>query len=249
MGQRLLSCLFLLLAYVAHASSNAGEFVDITLVDPSLKVSLRYATSENFLGRVVPGYEDAKPVLTRQAADALKVAQALAIEQGYCLVIYDTYRPQRAVDAFMAWSKDPHDLLAQGHYYPHVDKSRVFELGYVAEKSGHSRGSTVDLTLIESGHNVKPVEVSQRVLLDGRRVPYLDDGTWDMGTSFDLFDAASHFENTVVEPRFHERRARLKDIMDAAGFKKDAAEWWHFTLRNEPFPDSYFDFLSGDVGK
>ena len=249
MGQHLLSCLFIFLASAAQASSNAGEFLDITQVDPSLKVSMRYATSENFLGRVVPGYEDAKPVLTRQAAEALKVAQALAHEQGYCLVIYDTYRPQRAVDAFMTWSKDPRDVLAQDCYYPHVDKSRVFELGYVAERSSHSRGSTVDVTLIEIGLNVKPVEVSQRVLLDGRRVPYLDDGTLDMGTSFDLFDATSRYESTVVEPRFHERRTRLKDMMDAAGFKNYVQEWWHFTLRNEPFPDSYFEFLPTDVGK
>ena len=247
MRKSLIISLFVYLCVPVALSSDGCPFVDLTKAVPSLVTSARYASSENFLGHVVPGYEHHRFVMTREAAAALGKAQELASAQGYTLVVYDTYRPQRSVNAFMAWSDDPTDQARKAHYYPHVDKARVFELGYVAEKSGHSRGSTVDLTLLPLGSTLSPVTVSQRTLLDGREVPFLDDGTLDMGTSFDLFDQSSHYENDLVAEEYKARRTLLKNIMEAAGFKNYAEEWWHFTLKNEPFPESYFDFLPSEV--
>ena len=136
--------------------------------------------------------------------------------------------------------------LKKEYYFPRVDKAKVFELGYVSKRSGHSRGSTVDLTLIEYGKALHKVQALKRTLLDGSKIQFLDDGTVDMGSSFDLFDPASHFENNLIEETFKKRRAYLKAVMEKHGFKNYANEWWHFTLKNEPYPadqdNSYFNF-------
>jgi D-alanyl-D-alanine dipeptidase len=141
----------------------------------------------------------------------------------------------------MAWANDSSSQEQKALFYPRVDKSKVFELGYVAEKSGHSRGSTVDLSVIDLKKALHPI-IPPRKLLDGFALFYLDDGTLDMGTSFDLFDEASHFDNMLVAQEHKERRAWLQKVMQSCGFKPYAEEWWHFTLDNEPFPKTYYDF-------
>ena len=128
------------------------------------------------------------------------------------------------------------------YYYPRIDKERVFELGYIAERSGHSRGSTVDVTLIPLGQMIKPITPKTRILADGVTIFYLEDGSVDMGTSFDFCDAASHHETDLLEAPYKERREHLKELMIQVGFKPYAKEWWHYTLENEPYPTTYFDF-------
>lgn len=222
-------------------------FVYLHEIDPTIQVSLRYYGNENFLGRRVKAYNKQMLMLTRQAAQALKKVQEEIAKDGYELVIYDAYRPQDAVDNFMVWSLDINDQIKKAQYYPRVDKARVFELGYVAERSGHSRGSTVDLTIIKKGQKVHDIVEKKRTLLDGFTIIYLDDGTVDMGTSFDLFDIASHHENSVVPENYKKIRAYLKGKMLKHGFVTYPEEWWHFTLENEPHPasrgdSSYFNF-------
>lgn len=248
LGLSLLCSLVLSLnsVYALTSETRAKGFVYLHEVDPSIKISLRYHSDENFVGAVVNGYKNDVVILTKQAAEALARVQADVKKDGYCLVVYDAYRPQQAVDHFMRWSKDVVDQDKKDYYYPRVDKARVFELGYVAERSGHSRGSTVDLTLIKEGESVRGVKSVRRILLDGFSIAYLDDGTVDMGSSFDLFDVASHYENEVIAQEYKTRRTYLKNVMEKHGFKNYSEEWWHFTLRNEPFPanqdSSYFNF-------
>ena len=164
------------------------------------------------------------------------------------MVIYDAYRPQDAVNHFMRWSEDPSDQTKKEEYYPRVDKAKVFELGYVAKKSGHSRGSTVDLTLIKNDAQLHPIEKKERTLLDGFKIFLLDDGTVDMGSSFDLFDKASHYEGNddLIEPQYKQRRTYLKEKMEAHEFNNYSEEWWHYTHKNEPYirseESSYFNF-------
>jgi D-alanyl-D-alanine dipeptidase len=222
-------------------------FVYLHEIDPSIQVSLRYYSDENFLGRSVNAYNKDVLMMTRDAAKALKRVQAEFKKDGYELVIYDAYRPQDAVDNFMVWSLAINDQIKKAQYYPRVDKARVFELGYVAERSGHSRGSTADLTIIKKGQKVHDVIESKRTLLDGFTITFLDDGTVDMGSSFDLFDVASHYENAVIAPEYKKMRIYLHDMMVKHGFKPYAEEWWHFTLANERHPasrgdSSYFNF-------
>jgi D-alanyl-D-alanine dipeptidase len=146
----------------------------------------------------------------------------------------------------MRWSINVADQIKKSQYYPRVDKAKVFELGYVAQRSGHSRGSTVDLTLIKIKDSLHAVREKKRVLLDEFAITFLDDGTVDMGSSFDLFDTASHHENALIPENFKTQRAYLTKKMLNHGFKTYPEEWWHFTLKNEPYPakeaSSYFDF-------
>jgi len=234
------------LCEMAQQARDKG-FVYLHEVDPSIQISLRYYSNENFLGRRVKAYNKPVLMMTRQAAQALKRVQAELKKDGYELVIYDAYRPQDAVDNFMVWSLDINDQVKKEQYYPRVDKAKVFELGYVAERSGHSRGSTVDLTIIKKGEKVHDVVERKRVLLDGFIISYLDDGTVDMGSSFDLFDVASHHENNVIPEEYKKMRAYLKEKMVKHGFNPYSEEWWHFTLKDEPYPSSrgdssYFNF-------
>jgi D-alanyl-D-alanine dipeptidase len=217
------------------------NFVYLSDIDPSIIIDLRYTTNENFLGTVVRGYEAAKCILTNEAASALMKAQQLFKKDGYGIVVYDSYRPQQAVDHFVEWRSDPEQKMKE-RYYPRVEKSQCFELGYIAERSTHTRGSTVDLSIIELGKSPHEIIASKRALKDGFEIIFLDDGTVDMGCSFDLFDTASHYSNDLISQEHKERRKYLKETMEACGFEPYAGEWWHFKLKDEPFPDKYFNF-------
>ncbi|KKQ33024.1 MAG: D-alanyl-D-alanine dipeptidase [candidate division TM6 bacterium GW2011_GWF2_37_49] len=221
-------------------------FVYLSEIDPTIIISPRYSTTENFVGKIVDGYKQPVIILTKQAAEALKQVQQEVVKDGYNLVVYDAYRPQRAVNHFMLWSTNIADQTKKSYYYPRVDKDKVFELGYVAARSGHSRGSTVDLTIIKLEKSLHPIQEIKRTLLDGFEITLLDDGTVDMGSSFDLFDEASHHQNNLIEEQFKHLRNYLMTAMIKHGFKPYAEEWWHYTLKNEPYPASedisYFDF-------
>jgi zinc D-Ala-D-Ala dipeptidase len=195
-------------------------FVYLDEVIPEAQFEIRYFSENNFVGERITGYNAPFAIMTREAAEALKNVQADLMEKGYNLKIFDAYRPQKAVEHFKAWSKDAKDTKMKEQYYPDVDKTRLFQLGYIASRSGHSRGSTVDLTLVylETGEEV------------------------DMGGPYDFFGGISHHDTKLITSEQKANRQILKAAMQKHGFKPYAKEWWHYTLENEPFPSKYFDF-------
>jgi len=222
----------------------AGAFADLAQVAPSILVEMRYTTAHNFVGRRIRGYEEPVCLLTREAATALARAQRRVRRAGYTLKVYDCYRPQRAVDDFVAWARRLQDDRMKAEFYPRVDKRRLFSEGYIARRSGHSRGSTVDLTLVEL-----PARRAERYRRGQELVDCaapasqrFGDNTIDMGTGFDCFDPLSHPFNGRVHGQQRANRLRLRRALLAVGFKGLPTEWWHFTLRREPFPDTRFDF-------
>ena len=220
---RALALAILLLAACAtqqRPQQRPADFVDARTLVAGLVVEMRYAGAHNFLGRRVAGYEAPVCLLTRQAAEALGRVQLELRASGRGLKVYDCYRPTRAVADFAAWARDLSDQRTKAEFYPNVDKSRLFELGYIAERSGHSRGSTVDLTIVD--------------LATGREI--------DMGAPFDLFDTRSWPSDTTTPPQAQANRLALQRIMTAHGFRPLREEWWHFTLETEPHPETYFDF-------
>ncbi|MCX5379563.1 M15 family metallopeptidase [Streptomyces sp. NBC_00091] len=204
----------------ASASTAAPGFVALRDVDPSIVEDMRYAGPRNFTGAVVDGYEEPVCLLARPAAQALRRAQRELLRSGFSLKVYDCYRPQRAVDRFVRWAGDAGDQSTKAEYYPEVDKDRLIPEGYIAAKSSHSRGSTVDVTL---------------VALPARR-------ELDMGTAFDFFGTRSHTDDPRVSGATRENRLLLRRVLGAQGFVNLPQEWWHFTLRPEAFPDTAFDF-------
>jgi D-alanyl-D-alanine dipeptidase len=200
------------------------QFVDVadyfSDTIPTAVLDVRYFSEDNFIGTRIDGYRAAKIFMTRAAADALKSAQTELHDVGLGLKIFDAYRPQRAVDHFVRWGQELEDVKMQRRYYPNVEKKNLFNEGYISERSGHSRGSTVDLTLInlESGQEL------------------------DMGTPWDYFDPLSWPSSENVSSEQRVNRYILRDVMLKYGFRPIAEEWWHFTLENEPFADTYFDF-------
>ncbi|MGP3691541.1 M15 family metallopeptidase [Streptomyces sp. IBSNAI002] len=228
----------------ATESKLPAEFVPLAAVDPTIRQEIRYTTARNFLGEPVDGYLEPSCILTRPAASALHQAQRALLKRGYSLKVYDCYRPQRAVDHFVAWAKDLDDQAMKAEYYPRVGKTRLFEGGYIAEKSGHSRGSTVDLTLVKLPAPPTPPYDPDRPLTpcfapQEERSP---DDSVDMGTGFDCFDTLSHTLDGRIQGEQRANRLLLKSTLEQAGFKNLPEEWWHYTLLNEPFPDTYFDF-------
>lgn len=242
---------FMTLQNLSALSQEARDkgFVYLHEIDPTIRVSLRYYGDENFVGRPIVGYKKSVVVILRAAAEALKKVQQEVQKDGYSLVVYDAYRPQKAVDDFVAWGERVQDCCKKRSYYPRLDKARVFELDYIAKRSGHTRGSTVDLTIINIDEQLHDVVVSERVLKDGTVIRYLDDGTVDMGSSFDMFDEVSHTKTNLVAAEFAKMRSYLKNVMGKYGFKNYPDEWWHFTYyrnKHEQYPadsdSSYFNF-------
>ena len=235
----------LALAAPAAAQEKApAGFVSLKAEVPSIVVEMRYLTAHNFIGRPIRGYRDPLCIVTRETAEALFKAQEAVRAQGYTLKVYDCYRPQRAVDDFVAWGKRLRDQRMKAEFYPRVDKRDVFKDGYIATKSGHSRGSTVDLTLVR-----RPPARQERYRRGDRlrdcaapRAKRFRDNSIDMGTGYDCFDPLSHPFNARVKGKQRANRMILRRAMLAAGFKGLETEWWHFTLRDEPYPETFFDF-------
>lgn len=202
------------------AEGAATPLIDLTSVDTTIRISVRYATNNNFVGAVVDGYSANRCLLTAAAAEALSAVQQELQPFGLSLIVYDCYRPQRAVDHFMRWAADPLDRRTKAEYYPTIAKADLIPEGYIAERSGHSRGSTVDLGLIDDS---------------GAALP--------MGSSWDFFDPISHTEHANIDREAQANRLLLRSVMGLHGFSNYPKEWWHFTLDNEPYPDHYFDLL------
>jgi D-alanyl-D-alanine dipeptidase len=210
------------LVWQAQAQPPAG-FVDAAGIAEGLVVDMRYFGDDNFVGARIEGYEAPRCLLTRRAATALAAVQRDLGARGLGLKVFDCYRPARAVAHFVRWARDLADQKRKADFYPDVDKRALFRLGYIATRSGHSRGSTVDLTLVRRERGQEPVEL-------------------DMGTRFDFFGRQSWPSNRSVGQAAHANRALLAAAMRRRGFRPYSKEWWHFTLANEPFPRSYFNF-------
>ena len=208
--------------YFLNAFAQLPEgFVYVHDIIPDLEVELRYYTSNNFVGKPINGYQSNKLILTIEAAMALKLVHEALQQQNLCLKVYDAYRPQQAVNHFVKWAKVLNDTINKQIFYPNVKKRNLFKAGYIASKSGHSRGSTVDLTIID-GSTGEPL---------------------DMGSSYDFFGEESWVDYASITDKQKANRQLLQKVMTKFGFRYYPKEWWHFSLRWEPFPNTYFDFL------
>ena len=197
------------------------DFVDLKELMPNLRSDIRYFSSNNFVGQPIEGYNQPKVLLTKEAANALKKVQDELERLGFGLLIYDAYRPQRATDHFVRWAQDETDNTMKSQYYPNIEKKDLFAQGYISIKSGHSRGSTVDVTI---------VSLKTKQILN-------------MGSPYDLFDEISSVDHTSsISKNQHALRLLLKRRMEKHGWQSYPQEWWHFTLKDEPYPDTYFDF-------
>ncbi len=215
----LITALLGTLSVTAAAQDRPAAFVDAATVVPGLIVDARYAGAHNFVGRPIDGYQASRCLLTRPAAEALAGVAKDVAHYGLVIKVFDCYRPVRAVANFIRWARDLNDTAAKAEFYPDVDKRTLFHDGYISPRSGHSRGSTIDLTL------ARP---------DGREL--------DMGTPFDFFSPKSSILDGSIGPKAIANRGELSAAMRHHGFRSYEKEWWHFTLSHEPFPATYFDF-------
>ena len=212
--------ILILFSTISFSQSN-NSFVDLKEYIPNIIIDLKYASNDNFTGRIVKGYESPKCLLTLEAARSLRNIQTILNKSGYCLKIYDAYRPQRSVNYFINWSTNLTDTVNKNNFYPNISKSVLFKLGYIATKSSHSRGSTVDITLVE--------------ISSGKEI--------DMGSSYDFFGLKSSHDYENISITHKNNRRFLLDIMTNNGFSSYSKEWWHYTFIDEPFPTTYFDFI------
>jgi D-alanyl-D-alanine dipeptidase len=213
-------------------------------VDPTILQDIRYATNHNFVGRPVAGYLEPVCLLTRQAAEALHRVQVAANAQGYSLKVYDCYRPQQAVDDFVRWAADLGDQRMKSEFYPQENKSALFTDGYIGGPTAHSRGSTMDLTLVRDPAPTQPLYQPGATLVSctapaGQRFA---DSTVDMGTGFDCFDSLAHTDAAGIVGPARDNRLELVRLMADQGFVNYAKEWWHYSLTSEPYPHTYFNF-------
>ena len=219
---------FLIMSPVSAKTASPDDssgFVVLSDVVPDIIQEIRYHSTYNFVGERIDGYEQPFALMTREAAEALKKVSDDVMKMGYRLKIFDAYRPQKAVDHFMRWAAIVNDIRMKEYFYPEIAKNRIIPEGYVAVKSGHSRGSTVDLTLFD--------------MKTGKEV--------DMGGTFDYFGEKSHPDYKKITKKQYKNRMILRDAMIKHGFKPLEEEWWHFTLKDEPYPDTYFTFTSKDL--
>ena len=206
--------------YHQNLTMNPSGFVLLSDVIPSIVQEIRYFSTYNFIGDRIDGYEEPCAILTKEAARALKTVSNEMMVQGYRLKIYDAYRPANAVKHFVLWGIEDTDVRMKPYFYPDLQKQELFAKGYIAKLSSHSRGSTVDLTLLD--------------MATGKEV--------DMGSPFDYFSEKSHPDYKDITDEQYENRMKLQHVMVRNGFKPIDCEWWHFTLENEPYPDTYFEF-------
>lgn len=209
---------FMMPALADKISTDKSDFAEISTVIGDAAFDIRYYSSNNFTGNKIEGYKAPRAYMTKKALAALKIAADDLRKQGYRLLIWDSYRPQKAVDNFVKWINDPNDP-GDKSFYPKLEKSDLIAGVYIMPKSGHTRGSTVDLTIIRK-----------------------NGGFVDMGGTFDLFSEVSHPDYKKLTKKQKKNRKILRDAMVKAGFKPLDSEWWHFTLKDEPYPDTYFNF-------
>lgn len=216
----LYSFLFVSISYSVTCQNLPKGFVYLSTIDNSIRKELRYFTNNNFIGKPIKGYKKNILIVSERAAKALKKIQKELLKDSMSLKVFDAYRPQQAVDHFVEWAKDLNDTLMKKIFYPKVPKKKLFELGFIAEKSGHTRGSSVDLTIIDLKTNEE----------------------LDMGSIYDFFGIESHPCSKKININQQNNRLFLRTIMMQNNFSPYENEWWHFTLKNEPFSQRYFNF-------
>tara|TARA_B100000579_G_scaffold192101_1_gene156960 strand:+ start:196 stop:867 length:672 start_codon:yes stop_codon:yes gene_type:complete len=207
------------LIFVNLKAQLPNNFVYLDEIIKDVVINLKYLSNDNFIGSPINGYINNRIIITKEAASALKHVQEDLSHFGYGLKVFDAYRPQKAVDHFVKWSKNNNKKMKSTHY-PNVKKKRLFKEGYIASKSGHSRGSTIDLTIIDLKNNKE----------------------LDMGTTYDFFGEESWIDYSKLSSKQRANRLLLQSLMKKYGFRPLKEEWWHFTLHNEPFPEKYFNF-------
>ena len=201
-------------------TNNPAGFVLLADYVPGIIQEIRYYSTYNFIGDRIDGYEEPCALLTKEAARALKKVSLELMVRGYRLKVFDAYRPVCAVRHFVLWGIEDQDIRMKQYFYPELEKQELFEKGYIAKQSSHSRGSTVDLTLLD--------------MATGKEV--------DMGSPFDFFSEISHPDYRDITDEQYANRMMLQKVMTDHGFEPLSCEWWHFTLKNEPFPHTYFEF-------
>ena len=206
--------------YQKQVTMDPSAFVLLADYVPAIVQEIRYYSTYNFIGERIDGYEEPCAIITKQAARALKSVSNEMNVRGYRLKVFDAYRPASAVKHFVLWGIEDTDIRMKPYFYPDLQKQELFMKGYIASKSSHSRGSTVDLTLLD--------------MKTGKEV--------DMGSPFDMFSEVSHPDYKGITEEQYENRMQLRNVMIRNGFEPIDCEWWHFTLRDEPFPDTYFEF-------
>ena len=212
-------CLFSQFSFASTVSNDKSDFVEISQVIPDIIYDIRYFSTYNFTGKRVDGYKANRAFMTKKAANALKNASDILRKQGYRIVVYDAYRPQKAVSMFVKWMADVNDEGNKSFYPKIKDKKELISGGFVSPRSKHSRGSVIDMTIVK---------------MNGESV--------DMGGTFDLFDKVSNRDYDKLTKKQAKNRKILEDAMVKSGFHPMPTEWWHFELKDEPYPDTYFDF-------
>ena len=207
-------------SHVGFTQNQEKGFSNLQESIPKIILDVRYFSTDNFMGTQVDGYLKPMIFISNEATEVLQKIQKELSGRGLGLKVFDAYRPQKAVDHFVRWAEDQKDTLTKRKYYPDLPKSRLFELGYISVRSGHTRGSTLDLTVVDLG--------------SGRNI--------DMGSPWDFFGEISHHDSSLVNEVAAANRSLLKNVMIKHGFEPYANEWWHYTLEDEPFPERYFDF-------
>lgn len=226
-----------------YANELKSGFVYLSDVDPSISIDLKYHSDENFTGKRVRGCNTGRAVLTLKAANALRSVQEDLLTYGYSLVVYDAYRPKKSSDEFNDWLQNEEPKGTKDLYYPNIKKENIKSKGCIKEKYAHIRGSTVDVTIISSKGKLKsPGQKEKRAYQDQKDIIVVNDGSLDMGTSYDLFDPLSEFNNQNISEVARKNRELLREAMQNRGFVPSSKFWWQFTLVREPYMDSQFDF-------
>ena len=213
--------LFLWISITSFGQNLPKGFVYLSDIDATIQTEMRYISHNNFIGKPIDGYQKSRVIISKPTAIALKKIQKELLKFNLSLKVFDAYRPQQAVNHFVRWAKVLNDTLMKQEYYPEVPKNQLFKLGYIASKSGHTRGSTVDLTIVDA--------------TTGKEL--------DMGSPYDFFGNQSHVLHKKITTKQRANRLLLRNLMLTNGFNPYQYEWWHFNLRNEPFKKTYFNFL------
>ncbi|MGL4858946.1 MAG: M15 family metallopeptidase [Enterobacteriaceae bacterium] len=247
--RRVSGCLLFSLSVLSIAvhgktkETRPNDFVDISTVIPQIQVDMRYYGEHNFTGERIKGYQAPVCLLTRAAVQGLQQVEKHLLPMGLTLKVYDCYRPQQAVDFFDQWAQKLSETRMKTEFYPAIKKSELFDKQYIMKKSGHSRGSTLDVTIVPVDSRI-PAYDPTRGLVDctAEQSARSPDNSLDFGTGYDCFSTLSHPDSLQVGPQARSNRLLLSMLMEQAGFQPLATEWWHFTLKNEPYPKTYFNF-------
>jgi D-alanyl-D-alanine dipeptidase len=248
-GMGLILCFLLGLAQAAETeeikieSKRPNDFINVETAIPQMQIDMRYFSAHNFVGRRIRDYEAPVCLLTQPAVQALKSVVDRLLPMGLTLKAYDCYRPQAAVNDFARWAEEINNTTMRTEFYPTVDKRKLFSDGYIDYHSGHSRGSTIDLTIVPIGSAIPEYNKNlAQVSCTAPKSQRFSDNSLDFGTGFDCFSPSAHPDFQGVSPQAKANRLLLQSLMMQAGFKPLSTEWWHFTLLHEPYPNTYFDF-------